>query len=68
MCGWKREGHSKSVADIISRRGRESSDTLLSCKLRQQQTVRNLSARLLRPDKKRQTPKLPVECETQHII
>lgn len=51
--------------DIVSR---ESSDTLPSCKLRQQQTVRNLGARLLRPDKKRQTPKLPVECETQHII
>lgn len=41
--------------------------TMSSLAQRQQQTVRNLSARLLRPDKKRQTPKLPVECETQHL-
>lgn len=46
MWGWKGAGHSDSTADIISRMGRKSSDTLPSCKLRQQQTVRNLDARL----------------------
>ena len=61
-------GRSNSVADIINRTADGGSATLPSCKLRQQQTVRNLSVRLLRPDKKRQTPKLPVECETQHIL
>ena len=61
-------GLSNSVADIINRTADGGSTTLLSCKLRQQQTVRNIGVQLLRSDKKRQTPKLSVECETQHII
>lgn len=74
-CGWcvcrggGLVGRSNSVAyDMMMRTGRESGDTLPSGKLRQHQTVRNLGARLLRPDKKRQTLKLPVECYMQRII